>query len=543
MKQYMKKFVYFTAFFCLTGSISAQSFLHVQGQDIVNERGQKIYFQGVGIGNWLLPEGYMWNFGGYGDRPRKIEKLVADHLGKEKANQFFKTYRKNYITEADIKRIAELGFNSVRPALNARLFLTEGEDNQFVDEGFELLDNLIRWCKKYHLYVIIDMHAAPGGQTGANIDDSANDQCELFSNPKNEELLIRLWMKIAERYKDEPTIAAYDLLNEPLPENTGAAKMYKNKLVPLYERLIKAIRLVDQQHMFTLEGYNWAGNWSEFTKPLDYNMFFQFHYYCWSRPDNLSDIDYYLRKRDQLNTPIWVGETGEKDDAINFATTQLFEQNNIGWSFWPWKKMNTQNTPYSIKPPEGWNKVVAYSETGKNVAKNSEKIFNQLLENIKIENCDFFPNVVNSMLRRLPLKIEAENYGQEGYLKSYFVKDTLTKSSLYRIQEPVKVVLIKNDSTSLASEQAITLNDHEWTSYQVKSVESKKYKVTVKVKTIGKPATVTLFVNGESVSVRIANTGWTELNLKSKLFKQGENKIKIYVKTGSIELDWINVKG
>ena len=203
--------------------------------------------------------------------------------------------------------------------------------------------------------------------------------------------------------------------------------------------------------------------------------------------------------------------------------------------------MDTRNTPYSIKPPEGWDKVVAYSETGKDVAKDPEEIFNQLLENIKIENCDFFPDVVNSMLRRLPLKIEAENYGQEGYMKSYFVKDTLTKSSLYRIMEPVKIILIKNDSTSLASEQAITLSDHEWTCYQVKSVENKKYNMAVKVKAVGKPASVTLFVNGKPASIRISNTEWMELNLKPQRFQQGENKIKIYVKTGSIEFDWINV--
>ncbi|MDP4276009.1 MAG: cellulase family glycosylhydrolase [Bacteroidota bacterium] len=542
MKQYMKKFVYIIiVLLCLSGSVYAQSFLHVQGQDIVNENGQKVYFQGVGLGNWLLPEGYMWKFGGYGDRPRTIERLVADHLGKEQADRFFKTYRQNYITEADIKRISELGFNSVRPALNARRFLTEGDDNQFVDEGFQLLDNLIKWCKKYHLYVIIDMHAAPGGQTGANIDDSQNDKCELFSDPKNEELLVKLWVKIAGRYKDEPTVAAYDLLNEPIPECTGADKLYKDSLIPVYERLIKAIRAVDKKHMFTLEGYNWAGNWSVFTRPLDPNLFFQFHYYCWSRPDNLSDINYYLHKRDQLNAPVWVGETGEKNNAIYFATTQLFEQNNIGWSFWPWKKMDTRNTPYSIKPPEGWDKVIAYSEAGKDVAKDPEKIFNQFLENIKIENCDFFPDVVNSMLRRLPLKIEAENYGQEGYMKSYFVKDTLTKSSFYRIMEPVKIVLIKNDSTSLASEQAITLSDHEWTSYRVKSVENKKYNMAVKVKAVGKPASVTLFVNGKPAGIRISNTEWMELNLKPQRFLQGENKIKIYVKNGNIEFDWINV--
>ena len=124
----------------------------------------------------------MWRSGGTADRPRRIEKIVSDLIGSDKAGRFWKEYRRQYMSEKDIQRIAELGFNSVRPALNASLFLTEGAEPVYVDEGFELLDNLIRWCKQNGIYVIIDMHAAPGGQTGQNIDDSANDQPLLFSD-------------------------------------------------------------------------------------------------------------------------------------------------------------------------------------------------------------------------------------------------------------------------------------------------------------------------------------------------------------------------
>ena len=151
---------------CCSNLVRAKGFLRTQGQDIVDESGNKILLRGVGLGNWLLPEGYMWKFGQLGDRPRRIEKIIADLIGQEKAGQFWSEFRKHYITEADIKRISELGFNSVRPALNSRRFLTEGENASYVDEGFELLDNLVRWCSKYDIYVIIDMHGAPGGQTG-----------------------------------------------------------------------------------------------------------------------------------------------------------------------------------------------------------------------------------------------------------------------------------------------------------------------------------------------------------------------------------------
>lgn len=523
--------------FCRT--TGAQSFLRTQGTDIVNEKGEKVFLRGVGLGNWLLPEGYMWKFGNNGDRPRKIEKIVSDCIGEEKAAQFWKAFRHNYITEADIRRIAELGFNSVRPALNSRLFITEGENNEFVEEGFQLLDNLVQWCKKYNLYVIIDMHGAPGGQTGQNIDDSPNDQPELFMDPKNQDLLEKLWVRIAEKYKDEPIVAAYDLLNEPLPENTGAAAKYKDQLVPVYQRLIKAIRAVDKKHMFTLEGYNWANNWSLFDKPLDNNTFYQFHYYCWNRPDNLNDISHFLAKQKQLNVPVWVGETGEKNNTIYFATTQYFEKNNIGWSFWPWKKMETINTPYSIKAPAGWDAIVAYSRGGNKPASTAEaeKTFNELLENIKLQNCTYFPDVVNALFRRLPVKVEAENYGHNGYKVSYFVKDTTARAASYRTKEPVPVRTFGNND----SEQGIELTSSEWTNYTVKSSGDLTYSLAIRAKAIV-PAEIMLTVNGKSNKVKVEPTDWTEMKIPAVKFRKGENQLKVMVTKGTVQIDWIDIR-
>ena len=523
-----------------------QSFLRTNGHDIVDERGNKVFLRGVGLGNWLLPEGYMWKFGKQGDRPRKMEKIVVDHIGQQNADLFWKAFRKNYITEADIRKIADLGYNSVRPALNSKLFISETEPHEFVDEGFELLDNLIGWCKKYNLYVIIDMHGAPGGQTGQNIDDSPNDLPELFMEDKNQDLLEKLWVRIADRYKDEPAVAAYDLLNEPLPENTGAAEKYKHMLVPLYERLISAIREVDKKHMFTLEGYNWSNNWSEFTRPLDDNMFFQFHYYCWDNPTNLNDISLFLERREQLNTPIWVGETGEKDNTIYFATAQYFDKNNVGWSFWPWKKMDTSNTPYSIKMPEGWEGVREYSQNGEGaIPPNAQKIFDELIENIKIENCEFFPDVVNSMFCRLPLTLEAENYGHDGYQKSYYVKDTQTMSPTYRKREPVQIELIENVSSVTqgqarrrASEQAVKLTEGEWTAYKVNSDNRTQYNVVLRISGSG---TLIFSVNGEKSEIKVSGTNWSEVKIDPIRFRVGENELKAEVISGTVKIDRMEI--
>jgi hypothetical protein len=518
----------------LPSSVFAGGYLRTQGQDMVDEDGSKVLLRGVGLGNWLLPEGYMWKFGSKGDRPRKIEAMVEELIGVEAAERFWREFRRHYITEADIKRIAELGFNSVRPALNARLFLTEGENPVFVEEGFELLDNLIGWCKKYNVYVIIDMHGAPGGQTGTNIDDSPNNRPELFEDPKFQQRLIDLWVKIAGRHKDEPTVAAYDLLNEPLPARTGAAAKYKHLLEPLYKRLTQAIRAVDGRHMITLEGCDWSNDWSVFSEPFDDNVFYQFHYYCWDKVETLKGIDKFLEYREKFNTPVWVGETGEKGNTIYWGTTQYFEANNIGWSFWPWKKMDTTNTPYSIQRPAGWDDVVAFSRGGAKPSRQvASRAFEELLENIKLENCVYFEDVVNAVMRRVPGKVEAENYGHEGRQKAWSVSDPSAKSRYYRKSEPVEVVLHDDQGAS----KSIRLNAGEWTAYFVNSPEPLVYRGTIRVKAEQQPAALTFSAGQTKKHVAVKQDEWTEIDLGAISFAKGENRLGISVRSGALLVD------
>jgi len=520
---------------------AVKTFLHAQGQDIVNERGEKILLRGLGLGNWMLPEGYMWKFGGAADRPRRIEKLVNDLIGPENGKRFWSEFRKNYITEADIQRIAELGYNSVRPALNARLFLSETGTPTGTEEGFLLLDHLIAWGKAHGVYVIIDLHAAPGGQTGHNIDDSANDQPELFTDSKYQDQLVAFWKTIAQRYKDEPTVAGYDLLNEPLPERTGAAKAFKARLEPLYQRITKAIREVDPKHLIILEGADWSNDWSVFSKPFDPNLVYQFHYYCWDNPAILKSIQRYLDYRNRFNAPVWVGETGEKDNTIYWATTEYFEANNISWSFWPWKKMDTQNTPCSIKPPAGWAAVIAYSRGGeKPSVETAQKAFDELLVNIRLENCVFFPDVVNAMLRRAPARIEAENFGQEGLNKSYFVSPAGRNSNHYRSSEPVAIT--SGEAVRRQSDQYVTLSAKEWTAYSITSESPKSYTLTVKVKAGDAPAEAQLLVGDQVRKVAIAGDGWIEIKLDAVALAQGVNRLKWLVTRGVVDLDWFELR-
>jgi endoglucanase len=519
----------------------APTFLHTQGQDIVNEQGEKILLRGVGLGNWLLPEGYMWKFGAKGDRPRTIEKLVDDLIGPENGKQFWSKYREYYITEADIQSVAALGFNSVRPALNSRLFLSESGMPTGTEEGFRLLDNLVAWSKAHGIYVILDLHGAPGGQTGQNIDDSANNQPELFMEAKYQDQLVALWQAIARRYKDEPSVAGYDLLNEPLPEQTGAAKKYKAQLEPLYKRVTKAIREIDAKHMIILEGADWSNDWSVFSAPFDKNLVYQFHYYCWGNPPVIWSIQHFLNDRNRFHAPVWVGETGEKDSTIYWATTEYFEANNIGWSFWPWKKMDTRNTPYSIKLPAQWAAVAAYSRDGEKPSREiAQQAFDELLVNIRLENCVFFPDVVNAMLRRAPVRIEGENFGQDGLNKSYFVQDPNRLSKYYRLSEPVAVAA-RETASRFESEQSINLNAKEWTAYTVGNESPKDYQITIKVKATGASAEAELISGSQVRPVPITQNTWQEIKLDAISLSRGSNRLKFLMIRGTADLDWVQL--
>jgi hypothetical protein len=304
----------------------------------------------------------------------------------------------------------------------------------------------------------------------------------------------------------------------------------------MYKRLTEQIRTIDQKHMIILEGYNWSNNWSEFNEVFDDNVVYQFHYYCWSNPDNLNDISHFLQERERLGTPVWVGETGERNPVIYFGTTQYFEHNNIGWAFWPWKKISNRQVLYSVKEPEGYDKIVEYSRGGEKPSKElAEKVFMQLLENIKIENCDFLEHISQSILRQVPARVYAVNYGHEGSGFSFWVSDT-TNAEYYRKNEPVKTVLLPADTTQRWQNRdiAILLNAEEGTLYNVFSVSDFDGIVTLKAKANQPNSVFSFSVNGTVNQFSVTDTTWTELKVENAKFITGKNTLKTEVSEGSV---------
>src|SRR6185503_13134320 len=216
-------------------SINAQSrFVTTRGKEIVSPDGTPLLLKGINLGNWLLPEGYMFKFK-TANSPQRIYTVINELVGEDEGRRFWKTYQENYITQEDIKFIKQSGFNSVRVPFSYRLFVPADGSPKLEGEGYRLLDNVVAWCKKENLYVILDMHAAPGGQTGDNIDDSWGYPF-LFESAESQELTVNIWRKIAARYRNEPTVIGYDLLNEPIAHYFDTASL-NPKLEPLYRKI------------------------------------------------------------------------------------------------------------------------------------------------------------------------------------------------------------------------------------------------------------------------------------------------------------------
>ena len=364
-------------------------FAHTDHKQIVDASGRPLVLHATNLGNWLVPEGYMWLFQGGPQSPGEIRALVSELLGPEGSSAFWQTYRENYVTHEDVALLHRAGFNAIRVPMHYSLF--ESDDA----EGFRLLDRLIAWSRAESLYVILDLHAAPGGQTGTNIDDSTGYPW-LFQSPEEQEHLIAIWRRLAARYRDEPAVLGYDLLNEPIPP-FPALQPLNASLEPLYRRVSDEIRTVDPHHILFLGGAQWDGNFAIFGKPFDTNVAYTFHKY-WTAPDE-SVLRPYLAFRDRYDVPIWMGESGENTDEWIAQFRNALEQNGIGWAFWPFKKLDKSSAVVSVTPPADWGAIVAFAKLPRGTAHAEERLkarpgqstiaraFAELLENVRLQRC------------------------------------------------------------------------------------------------------------------------------------------------------------
>jgi hypothetical protein len=393
------------------GTAQAEGYLKVESTQIVDDSGKPVILRGMGLGGWMLQEGYMLKLGEVGQQHRIRAKLV-ELVGEERTATFYRAWLDNHTTEADIAAMAKWGFNSVRlPIHFDQLTLPADREprpghDTWHEEGFQRIDRLLAWSKANRLYLILDLHAAPGGQ-GNDLAISDRDPAKpsLWQSEENQRKTVALWTKLAERYANEPWIGGYDLINEPnwsfaTPGKGNGCDETENKAVwSLQQRITAAIRKVDKQHIVIIEGNCWGNNYKGLPPAWDANMVLSFHKY-WNRNDEAS-IAEIKALRSTTNRPIWLGESGENSNVWFRDAIALVEGEGIGWNFWPLKKIGF-NQPLEIDPGPGWADVVAWA-TGNGPKPGADAAFAammQLAANSRFDRNIPKRDVLDAMLRQ-----------------------------------------------------------------------------------------------------------------------------------------------
>ena len=400
MKKYIIAFTV-TFYFVLTGAVVfCQGFLRAEGKQIVNEKGENVLLRGIGLGGWMLQEPYMLQLSEVAGRQAEIKLKISELIGQKNCEEFYTRYMNNMITEKDIDALKKWGFNSVRLPMHFNLFTlpidkepVKGQ-NTWLETGFKLTDNLLMWCKKNKIYLILDLHATPGGQGNDRpIADIDTLKPRLWDSEANQKKTIALWEKLAERYKDEEWIGGYDLINETNYKLDGNEALKK-----LLSAITQEIRSVDKKHIIFIEGNQFANDYTGLTPPWDNNMVYSFHKY-WN-PTTVETIQKYLDMREKYNVPFWMGESGENTNEWFRAAVNLFETNNIGWSWWTIKKIGSESSLMTISKPAGYQKIVDYwaGKGPKPTAEEATATFMDLAENVKFEKCKINNGVIETLL-------------------------------------------------------------------------------------------------------------------------------------------------
>jgi hypothetical protein len=549
-----KIFLILICLFCFRSDGLAQ-FLRVEGKNIVDANGKPVLLRGIGLGGWLVPEGYMLHIPGRGS-PTSIRNQILDVLGAADTENFYQLYRANYVNAKDIQQIAAWGFNSIRLPFHYEILSPKDQPGVFLEEGFQVLDSLIAWSKRNKIHVILDMHCAPGGQNADNISDS-DGEAKLWTVPANQDRTVEIWKKIAERYANETWVGGYDLLNEPVMPSGFSNLDLRN----LYRRIALAIREVDANHLIFIEGSVYATNFTDLTPPLFYgiNVAYSFHKY-WSETSKATIQDL-LNLRDNWNVPLWLGESGENSNPWFYEAIKLMEENNIGWCWWTHKKIQTTTSPLSSPITSNYQRVLDYwnNKASKPLQTFARDALFGMAANLAIEKCELHPDVLRALFDKyfntrlkpfvphdVPGTINCSDYDFGNAGLAY--QDQDYKRVRWDIFQPWNsggefrndgVDLEKSNDAQGAKYSVGWIVTGEWLKYTVTVKTAGIYDVVFRVASQSGGGALKLVLNGQELTpnVSVPRTGgwytWASLRVQDVVLPAGEQVLTLlFVKEG-----------
>lgn len=324
--------------------IVEEDFLHVENGKLVTEAGDEVLLQGVNLGGWLLQESWMCPVNGENRKWANLDTLevLEARFGYEKTAELIESYQDNWITEWDIKNIANTGCNVIRIPFWYRNFMldTEGTwitENFDENPGFQRLDWAIEQAGKNGMYVILDMHGCPGGQSMDHCCGTLGKN-DLYTDATCQNTMELLWTTIAARYKDNPVVAAYDIMNEPQNNSGYEGEHSYDPWQPeswamsnaIYDRMIKAIRQIDTRHVITVEGIWRVSNLPDPATAGWENMMYQTHLY--------DDNEVFAQQTQAMaDAMAKYGVAGYVGEFQNLNGIAMCKEKNISWTTWTYK--------------------------------------------------------------------------------------------------------------------------------------------------------------------------------------------------------------
>jgi aryl-phospho-beta-D-glucosidase BglC (GH1 family) len=533
------------------------TFFSTSGTQILNRQGEPVVIKGFGLGGWLMPEGYMFNMpGDFG--PTKLRNAINDLLGVSDTEQWFEEFRTNYVQEEDIIAMKEWGADHIRVPFNHKVFY-DMETEEFNEREFDRLDQLLKWCKQHRVDVILDMHGAPGAQSNKEIADSDGEARLWTEYEKYMPVTIKIWTEIARRYKDETIIIGYDLLNEPVtPSGYGA-----DDVLRFHTDLIPEIRKIDENHILFINGNYFSTTFDKLDLLARYydNIVYSFHKY-WNETDQ-GTINYLLALRDQTDTPLWLGESGENSNPWFNETVNLVESNGIGWNWWTHKKLETITSPLSAPSNSEYEKVLAYwkNEGPRPTIEEARQGLFDMAEGLKIENTTYRPGVVESLFstsfdnEKIPFKdhaipgtINAVDYDIGDQLVAYSDVNYKRVNSDPDQTGGNMGWVYRNDGVDIeaSSLEDVDYNvgwteDGEWLDYTV-DVTAGTYNIRAIVASPSGEGRIRIFADGRQVgnAANVPATGgyqnWRQVSFGSDRFIEGTQTLRLQIDQGGFNI-------
>jgi endoglucanase len=344
--------------------------LTVDGSRIVDGDGRPVSLRGFGLGGWMNMENFIT---GYPANEEAMRDAIREALGEHEYEFFFDRFLEYFFGEDDARFIASLGLNLLRLPVNYRHFESDMKPFEIRETGFKHLDRVVSLCAQQAIYTIIDLHAVQGYQNQDWHSDNPTHKALLWTNSQFQDRLVNLWETIARRYRGNPWVAGYNLINEPADPGGKVVE-------PFSRRLYDAVRSVDPEHIIFVEGNRYSQEFHMFGEPWP-NCVYTTHDYA--LPGFVTGGPYpgesrrfpsqageYVDKQALLktflsrttymretNTPIWVGEFGPvyrgdpEDDAMRYQVLrdqlEIYGQHAVNWAIWTYKDIGLQGVVYA----------------------------------------------------------------------------------------------------------------------------------------------------------------------------------------------------